>query len=76
MVTGRLDRYTEELEGRLSTMEDLVGRLLSDGSHTIVEAHVHAMRQEQNHDFTDLDRLLAEYDTEEETDWFDEMFNL
>jgi predicted RNase H-like nuclease (RuvC/YqgF family) len=71
----RLDRYTEELEARLGSMEDLVARMLADGSHTVVEAHVHAMREELNHDMTDLDRLLAEYETEEETDWFDEIFN-
>lgn len=72
----RLDKYTEELEARLETMETLVSRMLADGAHHVVEAHAHCIREEGGHDMTDLDRLIMDYETEEEgLDWFDEFVN-
>lgn len=72
----RLDNYTAELEGRLATMENLVGNLLSGGNHVIVESHVHAMQSNGDYDMTDLNRLLEEYETEDENGWwFDDIEN-
>lgn len=70
----RLDKYTEELEGRLAAMEAVIANLLNGGHHWTVESTITEIRETQQYDMTDLDRLLAEYETEEEPDWFDELF--
>lgn len=72
----RLDNYTAELEGRLATMENLVGNLLNGGNHVIVESHIHGMQEHGDYDMTDLNRLLEEYETEDENGWwFDDVEN-
>ena len=70
----RLDNYTSELEGRLTTMEALVGNMLAGGRHEVVESYAHGLRERQEFDMTDLDRLLHEYETEEEEDFFQGIF--
>lgn len=71
----RLDKYNEELELRMEALQSLVSRMLAGGNHEVVESHVHCMRAEGGYDFTDLDQLLQQYETEDDLDWFDEMFN-
>lgn len=69
----RLDGYTQELEGRMAAMEVVLSSLLSSGNHDLVEAVIYGVRESQEYDMTDLDRLLAEWETEDEgTDWFDD----
>lgn len=69
----RLDGYTQELEGRMAAMEVVLSSLLSSGNHDLVESVIHGVRESQEYDMTDLDRLLAEWETEDEgTDWFDD----
>ena len=67
----RLDGYSQELEGRLGAVECVVSTLLARGDHRIVEEVVAEIRGTREHDMTDLDRMLDEYETEEEVDWFD-----
>lgn len=71
----RLDKYTEELEGRLASMEALITNMVEGGSHSLVEDYVHGIRLTNNYDMTDIDRILAEALTEDEEDplaWFEQ----
>ena len=72
----RLDGYTQELEGRLAAMEVVLSNLLNTGNHHLVEDVILNIRATREYDMTDLDRLLEEWQTdeEEETNWFDELF--
>lgn len=72
----RLDGYTQELEGRLAAMEVVLSNLLNTGNHHIVEDVILNIRATREYDMTDLDRLLEEWQTdeEEETNWFDDLF--
>lgn len=66
----RLDKYTEELEGRLAALEALVTNMVEGGSHSIVEDYVHGIRLTNNYDMTDIDRILADALTEDDEDPF------
>ena len=72
----RLDGYTQELEGRLAAMEAVLSNMLNTGNHHVVEEMIVNIRGTREYDMTDLDRLLDEFatDDEEETNWFDELF--
>ena len=54
----RLDAYSFELENRMSTMETLITSMIAGGNHHIVDAYIHGMREHNNYDMTDLDRIL------------------
>lgn len=71
-----LDNYTNELENRLAAMECVVSNLLNGGQHHVVESVIQEVRELQQHDMTDLDRLLAEFETDDEFEenWFDDLF--
>lgn len=62
----RLDKYVEELEGRLAAMEALVSNMVEGGSHQIVEDYVHGIRMTNQYDMTDIDRILADALTDDE----------
>ena len=62
----RLDAYTFELENRMATMETLITSMIAGGNHNIVDAYIHGMREHNNYDMTDLDRILADWETEYE----------
>lgn len=72
----RLDKYTEELEGRIASMEAVVSNLLNSPTHWQVESVITEVRATRNYDMTDLDRLLDEYETEDDLNWLDELENL
>lgn len=61
-----LTNYADELEGRMATLETLVTSMIAGGNHNIVDAYIHGMRQHGNYDMTDLDRILQEWETENE----------
>lgn len=62
----RLDAYSFELENRMATMETLITSMIAGGNHNIVDAYIHGMREHNNYDMTDLDRILADWETEHE----------
>lgn len=71
-----LDKYTDELEGRMAALECVVSNMANSGHHHIVEDVINNVRALREYDMTDLDRIMDELatDEEEETNWFDELF--
>ena len=62
----RLDAYTNELECRLSAMEAVISNLLTRPIYPEVLDAVAETRAEGDHLMDDLDRLIAEADTDDD----------
>ena len=72
----RLDGYSQELEGRMASMEVVIGNLLNGTAADAVIDVVHNIRATREYEMCDLDRLLEEFETDDEMEWFDEMWTL